>query len=537
MGNRTAAIKLIDAKADVKAASADGTTALHWAAHNGDADLVDRLLKAGANANAKNEFGSTPLIEAAQTGSTPVIDSLLKAGADANATYVDGETPLMIIARGTNVKAATLLLDHGAKVNAVEAQKQQSALMWAVAQSQAPMVKVLIARGADVNMRAYVNPTATANYSNSTFMEWPSNVSVEPRAGPRAPGGMTPLLYAAREGCTECAKALIDAKANVDMPDPEGITPLIMSITNFHFDVAKALILGGANPDRWDLWGRGPLYSAVDMNTIPHGGRTDLPSVDDTTGLDIIKMLLDAGANPNLQLKLLPPYRSVGSDRGVDGLLTIGVTPLVRAAKGLDAPAIRLLVAHGANLTLTGARGVTAIMAAAGMGSVDADTRGWYTGEDTAQRSKDSIEALVNAGADVNSVAPNGQTPLHAAAFWGWNAAVQYLVDHGAKVDVKDRQGKTVVDSAMGRNGGNSRGGARIDVHKDTAELLVKLGAPGPIVVAPAAAPPLPAAGTPAGGPVGAGAAVVAAAPVAEPARGGGGGRGGGGAPPLPPTQ
>jgi len=146
-------------------------------------------------------------------------------------------------------------------------------------------------------------------------------------------------------------------------------------------------------------------------------------------------------------------------------MLTIGVTPLVRAAKGLDAPAIRLLVAHGANLTLTGARGITPIMAAAGMGSVDADTRGFYTSEDTAQRSRDSIEALVKAGADVNSTAPNGQTPLHAASFWGWNPAVQYLVDHGAKVDV--------------------RGGSRIDVHQDTADLLIKLGAP-------AGAPPLP---------------------------------------------
>ena len=490
-GNRAAAVKLIDQRVDVKTPAPDGTTALHWAAHNGDADLVDRLIKAGANVNAKNEFGSTPLIEAALANSTPVIESLVKAGADVDATYVDGETVLMILARSTNVKAAKLLMDHEANVNAVESQKQQTALMWAAAQGQAPIVRELIAHGADVNARAYINPTATANFSDSTYKDWPSNVSAEPRAGPRAPGGLTPLLYAAREGCLDCAKALIEGKANLNMADPEGITPLIMSITNFHFDIAAALIKAGANPDRWDLWGRGPLYCAVDMNTIPHGGRTDLPSTDETTSLKIIEMLLDAGANPDLQLKLFPPYRNVGADRGVDGMLTIGVTPLVRAAKGLDAPAIRLLVAHGANLTLTGARGITPIMAAAGMGSVDADTRGWYTSEDTAQRSRDSIEALVKAGVDVNSAAPNGQTPLHSAAFWGWNVAVQYLVDHGAKVDVRDKQGKSVVDSALGKNGGNSRGGARIDVHQDTADLLIKLGAPAS---APAGAPPLPAA-------------------------------------------
>jgi len=490
-GNRGAAVKLIDQRIDVKGATADGTTALHWAAHNGDADLVDRLIKAGANVNAKNQFGSTPIVEAALSNSAPIIGSLLKAGADANATYTDGETVLMIVSRSSNVKAAELLLAYDAKVNAVESQKQQSALMWAAAEGQAPMVRTLISHGANVNARAAVNATATANYSDSTYKDWPSNVSTEPRAGPRAPGGLTPLLYAAREGCTECAKALVEGKANLDMPDPEGITPLIMSITNFHFDVAAVLIKAGANPDRWDLWGRSPVYCAVDMNTIPHGGRTDLPSTDETTSLQIIAMLLDAGANPNLQLKLLPPYRNVGADRGVDGLLTIGVTPLVRAAKGLDAPAIRLLVAHGANLTLTGARGITPIMAAAGMGSVDADTRGFYTSEDTAQRSMDSIDALVKAGADVNSTAPNGQTPLHAASFWGWNLAVQYLVDHGAKVDVRDRQGKSAVDSALGKNGGNSRGGARIDVHQDTADLLIKLGAP-PSTPAAGGAPPLP---------------------------------------------
>jgi ankyrin repeat protein len=487
-GNHLAAMKLVDQSVDVKVATPDGTTALHWAAHNGDGELVNRLIKAGADVNAKNEFGSTPIMEAALSNSTPIIDSLLKAGADANATYTDGQTVLMIVARSTNVKAAELLLARGAKVNAVETQKQQSALIWAAGQSQGPMVRMLIAHGADVNARAAVNPTATANYSDSTWKDWPSNVSTEPRAGPRAPGGLTPLLLATREGCTDCVKALIEGKANVDMPDPEGITPLIMAITNLHFDAAAALIKAGANPDRWDLWGRGPLYCAVDMNTLPHGGRTDLPSLDDTSSLQIIEMLLDRGANPNLQLKLLPPYRNVGADRGVDGMLTIGVTPLVRAAKGLDAPAIRLLVAHGANLTLTGARGITPIMAASGMGSVDADTRGFYTSEDTAQRSRDSIEALVKAGADVNSTAPNGQTPLHAASFWGWNAAVQYLVDHGAKVDARDKQGKTVVDSAMGRNGGKSRGGSRIDVHQDTADLLIKLGAP-------AGAPPLPPVG------------------------------------------
>jgi ankyrin repeat protein len=219
------------------------------------------------------------------------------------------------------------------------------------------------------------------------------------------------------------------------------------------------------------------LYCAVDMNTIPHGGRADGPSLDETTPLEIVQMLLDKGANPNLQLKLLPPYRSVGADRGVDTMLTIGVTPLLRAAKALDAPAIKLLLAHGALPNLGSLRGFTPTMAAAGLGSVDADTRGTYTTPDVQQRSLASLELLLVAGGEINATDSRGQTPLHGAAFWGWNEVVQFLVNQGANLNATDRQGKTPIDSAMGRAGGNSRGGQRIDVHEDTAALLKKLGA------------------------------------------------------------
>jgi uncharacterized protein len=454
----------------------DGTTPLHWAVHNNDIATVDRLIKSGADVNAKNEFGATPMSEAAANGNNAIIEKLLNAGADPNSPGPDGMTALMVIARGTNVKAAKLLLDHKANVNAVEQQKKQTALMWAAAQNQPEMVKLLVARGADVNARALVNPTATALFSTATPAEWLSNVTTEPRATYRTPGGLTPLLYATREGCMECIRALVEGGANIDLQDPEGVTPLIMAITNMHFDAAAYLIKTGANVDKWDWWGRSPLYSAVDVNTLPHGGRADRPSLDETTGLQVIEMLLNAGANPNLQLKLLPPYRNVGADRGVDGMLTIGATPLLRAAKALDAPAIELLVKHGADPNLPNMRGTTPVMAAAGLGSVDADTRGVYTTEDTALRSVASLKLLLDAGGQIN-LKDNirGQTPLHGAAFWGWNAAVELLVQRGADLNAKDNQGKTPIDSALGKAGGNSRGGQRIDVHEDTAELLRKL--------------------------------------------------------------
>ena len=477
--NTAAAIKLLDQKVNVNGTSPDGTTALHWAVHNADADMVDRLLRAGANVNAKNEFGTTPISEAVNVGNTAVLEKLLKAGADPNTLLTDGMTPLMVIARTTNVAAARLLLDHGANVNARESQKNQTALMWAAAQSQPEMVKELVKRGAELNVRASVNNMSTASYNPAGFMDWPANVSSEPRAGGPLAGGLTALLYASREGCVECVKAMIAGGVDLNMPDPQGVTALIMATQNLHFDTAAVLIKAGADVNRWDLWGRTPLYMTVDVNTLPHGGRADRPSLDEATGLDIIRMLLAAGANPDMQLKLFPPYRNQGNDRGLDGMLTIGTTPLLRAAKALDAPAVKLLVDAGARLDLPNNRGITPIMAAAGMGSTDADTRGYYTSDDTAQRSVDTLKVLLDAGADVNSKNPQGLTPLHEAARWGWNAAVQFLVDRGADLNAKSRgadgKDKTVIDSAMGRNGGNSRGGARIDVHEDTAKLLEDL--------------------------------------------------------------
>ncbi len=443
-------------------AQGDTTTPLHWAVHKGDVAEVDRLIKAGANVNARTDLGVTPLSEAALASNTALIERLLKAGADPNAPGADGQTALMVIARTTNVAAARLLLDHGANVNAAEAQRKQTALMWAAAQSQAAMVKELIARGVDVNAISLVN-------------DIPSQVSPEPRALYRPAGGLTPLLYATREGCLECVKSLVAGGARLDLADPEGVTPLITATWNMHFDTAAYLIAAGANVDQWDWWGRSALYCAVDVNTIPRGGRPDAPSLDEATSLDIIRMLLEKGANPNLQLKLLPPFRNIGADRGVDQMLTIGATPLLRAAKALDAPAVALLLKHGANPNLPNLRGTTPVMAAAGLGSVDADTRGVFTTEDTPQRSIASLDLLIKAGGNIHLSDFRGQTPLLGAAFWGWYAAVQFLVDKGATLDAKDLKGMTPIDSALGKAGGNSRGGQRIDVHEDTAELLRSL--------------------------------------------------------------
>jgi ankyrin repeat protein len=461
-GDKAAALALIEKRVNVNTPEPDGTTALHWAAHNGDVELVQRLIRAGANVKAANDFGATPMSEAAVLADPALLGALLEAGASAESPNADGQTALMVVARTSRVDAARLLLKHGANVNAVEKWRGQTALMWAAAQSQPAMVRELIAAGADVNARAILN-------------NWGRQVTAEPRAIYRPAGGLTPLLYAAREGCVECVAALVDGGAEINLPDPENISPLLLAIINMRFDAADALIQRGANPNHIDFWGRAPLYAAVDLNTIPRGGRPDRPVLDTTTALQVVERLLDAGANPNAQLKLPPPFRNVGNDRGLDGLLTTGATPLLRAAKALDAPVIRALLAKGADISMSNSRGITPLMAAAGLGSVDADTRGFYLSEDTQQRAIDSLKLLLKAGGDVNGRDSRGLTPLHEAARWGWNDVVQFLVENGADLNAKDSRGNTPVDSALGKAGGNSRGGQRIDVHQDTAALLKKL--------------------------------------------------------------
>ena len=461
-GDKTAAIALIEKRVDVNAPEPDGTTALHWAAHNGDVDLVQRLIRAGANVKAANAFGATPMSEAAVLADPALLGALLEAGASVESPNADGQTALMVVARTSRVDAAQLLLKSGANVNAVEKWRGQTALMWAAAENQPAMVRALIAAGANVNARSVVN-------------DWGRQVTAEPRAIYRPAGGLTPLLYAAREGCVDCIAVLVDGGAEINLPDPENISPLLLAVINMRFDAAALLIQRGANPNHIDFWGRAPLYATVDLNTIPRGGRPDRPVLDKTTALQVVERLLEAGANPNAQLKLSPPFRNVGNDRGLDGILTTGTTPLLRAAKALDAPAIRVLLAKGADLSIANSRGITPLMAAAGVGSVDADTRGFYLSEDTQQRSIESLKLLLKAGGDINAKDSRGLSPLHEAARWGWNDVVQFLVENGADLNAKDNRGNTPVDSALGKAGGNSRGGQRIDVHQDTAALLKKL--------------------------------------------------------------
>jgi ankyrin repeat protein len=304
----------------------------------------------------------------------------------------------------------------------------------------------------------------------SDVNEWPRQVTAEPRMQSRPSGGFTPLLYAARRGCLECARLLLGAGADKNLDDPDGVTPMLEAVLNFNFDIAALLIERKADVNRWDYWGRAPLYAAVDLNTLPIGGRADRPTTDRTSSLDLIKKLLDSGANPNLQLKLFPPYRSLRDDRGADTLLGVGTTPLLRAAKAGDLPAMKLLLAHGAHVELPTASGVTPLMAAAGNGASTIDTRGRYK---TEAQALEAAELLVSLGADVNARDAGGQTALHGAAAWGWNSLITSLVAHKADVLAKDARGRTPADIAGGS--ASSSGRSTAEAHPETAALLRRM--------------------------------------------------------------
>jgi uncharacterized protein len=458
-GDRTAAIALLKQHADVNAPEPDGTTALHWAVREDDREMVDRLIKAGANVKAANRYGVTPLYLACVNGSAPMIAKLLDAGADANSATTEGETALMTVARTGNVDAAKVLLAHGAEVNSKEQWRQQTPLMWAVAESHPEMAQELIAHGADVNAR-------------QVTWSWERQVTKEPREKWMPLGGLTPLHFAARQACVECARVLVKAGADINAGDPNNITPMLLALINGHYDFAAFMIDHGADPNIADDTGRTPLFTAVDDHTMPESNLPAPREIDNNlTSMDVIKALLAHGANPNAQLIKQQPYRTK-VDRGADTMLGTGTTPLLRAAKAGDAQAIEVLLAKGGDAKIPTKLGFTPIMAAAGLGSKEEDTTGRKKTEAEAIA---SIKLCLDAGADVNAVNNQGDTALHGAAQKGYDQVVQFLVDHGAKLDIKDKRGRTPLDAANGLLGNGGFDGTRRDVHESTAALLRKL--------------------------------------------------------------
>jgi uncharacterized protein len=528
-GDKAAVQKLVAQRADVNAPQNDGATALHWAVFRSDKEMVDLLIRAGANAKAANRDGATPLWLASVNGDAAIIEALIKGGADPNEKQPLGRTPLMEASRTGNVDAMKVLLDHGAQVNAKETLRGTTPIMWAADEGHAAAIKLLIDRGADIKAqsalvergrgpalgkssdpRKQVAAQGAALAAGQASPPLGGGRAAAPggrgggrggrggAAGGRGAGGaaqagadgtdqtadfaddataaavgfggagrgravvkdggaLTPLVYAVRANDLDSVKVLLAAGADVNQVTGYGWSPLLVATQNRYYKLGAYLIDHGAdvNLANKGLWT--PLYLATDNRNIESG---DYPvRKGDMDHLDFIKLLLDKGANVNARLKDSTETRTVFTNQWLD---ENGATAFLRASQSGDIVLMKLLLAHGADPKIDTVLHVTALQVAAGIGWVEGITYEW-----SPEQTLEAVKLLLDLGLDPNAQADTGRVALHGAAHKGATAVVQLLVDHGAKLNIRD-YGNT-----------DNRGG-KLAIHTwepvDYADGLVRVG-------------------------------------------------------------
>jgi uncharacterized protein len=522
---------LIQQKADVNAPQTDGATAIQWAAYRGNLVMADALITAGANVKLANRDGATALRLASLHGDAPMIEKLLKAGADPNERGPKGELPIMFAARDGNVDAIKILLDHGADINGKETLRGTTALMWAAEQGNAPAVKYLIQRGADLAAEsnpdskgntAYLAPTQT-DRSRSGQGAGGLGQGRNGRGGRGGPGGrggrgrpgtgaaagaqaagaqpkgddglgfdvvaaadqaaaefafgrtqntdgggLSSLVFAAREGQLDCVKLLVEAGADVNQTTRYGWTPLLVATQNNHYLVGKYLLEHGADPNIPNKGGWNPLYLATDNRNIEGGDYPVRPA--DMDQLEYIKLLIDKGANVNARVcgAKSTPTNCVGDSTETRTIFTMqwvredGATAFWRAAQSGDVQLMKLLLAHGADPKIATAHKVTPLEVAAGIGWVEGITFEWSPEENL-----EAVKMCLDLGIDPNAVDDEGRTALHGAAHKGRDEVIKVLVDHGANLEAHDLGSRDTVNGAM-------KGMTWIPLHY--AEGLVRVG-------------------------------------------------------------
>jgi ankyrin repeat protein len=471
-GDTEALRALIRRKADVNAPQRDGSTALHWAVYRGDLEAADLLIAAGANVRAATREEVTPLAMACLEGSVPMVERLLKAGADPRERGPNGETMLMFAARNGRVELIRRLVAAGVDVNARENIRGTTALMWAIVERHSEAVRALLAAGADPAIKSgpaglpqnYLAPrlnvqnveqaqerrrraaAAGRTYAEQLELERKQGLLAGP-PGPPADdndndnvavvaglvggggGGLTALVFAAREGDLESTRALLDAGADVNQTTEYGWTPLLTAVNNRNYAVASLLAERGADVNIANKGGWTPLYLATDNRNI-EGGDYPVPKPD-RDHLEIIRILLEKGANPNARIRENTLTRTIFT---MQWFFEDGATPFVRAAQSSDTELMKLLLQHGADPKIATANGDSALTAAAGIGWVEG-----VTYERSREANVEAVRMLLDLGLDPNHANGEGRTPLMGAALKGRNAVIQLLVDRGARLDIRDR--------------------------------------------------------------------------------------------------
>jgi uncharacterized protein len=436
--------KLIAQHVDVNVPQGNRATALHWAAHWDDRQLAEMLIHAGGRVNASDDHGVSPLALACLNASSSMVKLLLDAGANPNTSTVVGETPLMVAAHTGNVDVVRMLLDRGADLSATEASAGQTALMRAVAENHPAVVQLLLAHRAD------------------------------PRA--RSRNQFTPLLFAAQQGNVDIAKLLLDAGADVNEAAPDGIAgdtnalrpfrpgtkaaTLLVAIDSGHERMARFLLEHGANVNH-NQAGRTALHSAVQQQ---------MPS--------LIRALLAHGADPNARLERPLPLlsRVVGQQTGLE-VDMIGATPFWLAASYGDVETMHILIAGGADPSVTTVDDTTPLMVAAGVDFIEGQDkygRRWFSLDTSALQEKAMASVLycLDLGNDINAVNDRGQTALHGAVYFGGTRMVPFMVEHGAKVNVVNKRGQTPWLITQGEYQAGS-----FIAHTETGDVLERYGA------------------------------------------------------------
>ena len=526
--------ELLKSGTDVNAAQGDGMTALHWAAMNADAELATMLLYAGANVRATTRLGGyLPLHLAAEAGAPSIVDALIAAGAPVDQRTATGTTPLMLAATSGNADVVARLIQHGAEPNATEHAQGQTALMFAAALDRHDVARVLLANGASpavatkiIDLAALTAAPGEDALQQSQRRPAPGTPAAAPgtatpAAAPPAPppldipgvtrpyryneligrqGGLTALLFAARQGATATVRTLVDGGADINQPSPaDRTTPLLMATINGHFDLAMELLERGASPNAASDAGATPLYAALNVQWAPKAFYPQPRAYlqQRASYLDLMKALLDKGADPNARLQRKIWYSSYNFD--VLRVDEVGATPFWRAAYASDIEAMRLLVQRAADPHLpttkpagrttrgdpgqqtvvedksglppvpTGGPGVPPLQAAAGSGYGEgfAGNAHRFAPSGMLAAVKYLVEEL---GADVNAQDHDGNTALHHAAARGDVEMILYLVSKSADPTRVNRQGQSTADMANGPV-------QRIEPFPAARDLLVKLGA------------------------------------------------------------